>query len=416
MRDVFRVMVALLVFAACGEGGEPPEVCQTHAEQSIKVGESVDLIMCFVDPNALSMTYSAASSDEMVVTADMNAEVLRIEAIGPGSATVTVTARNSEDQLADAMVTVLVPNEPPVMAKRKLPPIYLRNGDNTTKTLSGYATDPDGSELTFTAVSADPSVMTASVSGAELTLTGISVGSTMVTVTATDNAGGELDMTVPAEVYTGEDWLLVDQFDRMGDWYLINDRSRVKLDNSELELWGTEPLWISAVITDQRVGGDWSVEALVAQLDSQGMPGILLRINNGRYPWLIFQVGEDVGADGKTYQLRLFDRREETWITIEDGTGDDVEIEVDEYIQIGMGRMNGEFWVAVGEHRLTPTMPNVRWGSINGVGLTSWSVIDEDSAGRITVDWIRIKATVSGPQSKVIRESSLLPDRIGRVR
>lgn len=419
MRNVFRVMVALLIFAACSEGGEPPEVCQTHAEQSIKPGESVDLVMCFVDPNALSMTYSATSSDLMVITAEMSAEVLTIEAIAPGSATVTVTARNAEGLATNAEVAVLVPNEPPVTAKRKLPPIYLRNGDNTTKTLSGYATDPDGSELTFTAVSADASVMTAIVSGAELTLTGISVGSTTVTVTATDNAGGELDMTVPAEVYTGEDWLVVDQFDRMGDWNL-GYNSDVKLDNSELEIWGIEPLSIGHVIAWQRIGGDWSVEALVAQLDDQGLPGLTLRINvqneNYRYPWLIFQVGEDEDADGKTYQLLLFDKREGTWIIIQDGTGDDVEVEVDEYIQIGMGRTDGEFWVAVGEHRLTPTMPNgIRWGKIDGVALSSWPVMIEELAGRITVDWIRIKATETG-QSKVRHEPLSLPGRIGRVR
>ena len=59
-------------------------------------------------------------------------------------------------------------------------------GHSVTVNLANAFEDPDGDTLTFTALSTDSTIATASVNASTLTVTGVSVGSTSVTVTATD--------------------------------------------------------------------------------------------------------------------------------------------------------------------------------------------------------------------------------------
>ncbi len=73
--------------------------------------------------------------------------------------------------------------------------------------LSGTFTDPDTDVLTFSVMSADESVVTATIADgtSKLTLTEVGPGSSVITVTATDGRGGmATDMfTVTVEMVTG---------------------------------------------------------------------------------------------------------------------------------------------------------------------------------------------------------------------
>ncbi|MYH17031.1 MAG: hypothetical protein F4149_17845 [Gammaproteobacteria bacterium] len=69
----------------------------------------------------------------------------------------------------------------------------LAPGGALTLDLSGSFRSRDGSDLTFTAASSEPSVAMASVDGSALTLRGLSDGSATITVTATDGGRNSLN-------------------------------------------------------------------------------------------------------------------------------------------------------------------------------------------------------------------------------
>ena len=62
-------------------------------------------------------------------------------------------------------------------------------GDSVSVSVAGNFTDPDGNTLSFSAVSSDDAVATASVSGSNVTINGVSAGTATVTVTARDPGG-----------------------------------------------------------------------------------------------------------------------------------------------------------------------------------------------------------------------------------
>ena len=80
------------------------------------------------------------------------------------------------------------PNRPPeVVAAPGV--VLLASGDAATISLSGVFRDPDGDALSYSAVSADPRVATATVAGSELRILGIRTGNAAIAVTAEDPQG-----------------------------------------------------------------------------------------------------------------------------------------------------------------------------------------------------------------------------------
>ena len=93
------------------------------------------------------------------------------------------------------------PNRTPV-AVGAIPPLSLVEGQSESVDVSAFFSDPDGDELTYTATSTDPAVLSVSISGSILTAEALSPGSVQVTVTATDPDGASaahvIDVTVEA--------------------------------------------------------------------------------------------------------------------------------------------------------------------------------------------------------------------------
>ena len=171
-----------------------PVALESPGALTLYLGSSVavDLSGAFSDPDGDALTYSAVSSSSpSVATATVSGSVLMVTAVSVGAATVTAAATDAggSNTAASQRFAVTVLNNPPAVVG-SLPALALRE-ENAAATvdLSGAFSDPDGDELTYSAVSSSPSVATATVSGSVLTVTAVSVGAATVTAAATD-AGG----------------------------------------------------------------------------------------------------------------------------------------------------------------------------------------------------------------------------------
>ncbi len=94
-----------------------PEVSTAIADQSVRVGETVevDLDGVFIDDDNDSLTLSAASSDTAKATVTVTGNTLTVTGVAVGSTTVTVTADDGKGGTADESfdVTVTAANTPP---------------------------------------------------------------------------------------------------------------------------------------------------------------------------------------------------------------------------------------------------------------------------------------------------------------
>ena len=169
-----------------------PHAVGTIPRQQVVEGRTatVSLGQYFRDPDADVLTYRASSAPSAVATATVQGSVLMIRAESSGTATVTVTARDPGGLTATQRFTVDVAsaNRAPERVGT-IPDQNITVGGMATLDLSPYFTDPDNDELSYTAMSSDIAVATATVSGAKLTVSGVAVGPTRVVVTAKDGEG-----------------------------------------------------------------------------------------------------------------------------------------------------------------------------------------------------------------------------------
>ena len=174
-------------------------------------GDQRNLSLYFSDPDADTLTYAAASSDTTKATVRVVDEtdeitMLYVTPVAAGTATITVTAADSEGASATQSytLTVIPENTGPSPAPNisKLPDQIIKVGGTATVDLSSYFTDADGDTLTYTASSADESKATVSVSSATLTITAVAEGTTTITARATDpgEAWAKLDGSVTVRV------------------------------------------------------------------------------------------------------------------------------------------------------------------------------------------------------------------------
>ena len=186
--------------AAPPPANNPPTV-RTIPDESLMVGEteSVTLSRYADDPEGDALTYSAASNNDAVATASVAGAELTITAVAVGTATITVTVSDgtsSVDRVFDVMVSAAPPVDPPVDPDPNERPEQeliddigideLRREGTIELDLSMYYDDPDGDDLSYTAISSNEMFATVSVSGSMLTITGAGVGTARITVTASD--------------------------------------------------------------------------------------------------------------------------------------------------------------------------------------------------------------------------------------
>ena len=179
---------------------QPPKQAQNRAPvasgsipaQTLTVGAAAGVQMSgyFSDPEADSLTYTARSDATSVATTQVSGDFLTITPVRAGSATITVTASDGSLRATQSIsVTVnSVPqpqNRAPV-ASGSIPAQTLTVGAAAAVQVSGYFSDPDGDNLTYTARSSATSVATGQISGDFLTITPVRAGRATITVTASD--------------------------------------------------------------------------------------------------------------------------------------------------------------------------------------------------------------------------------------
>ena len=142
----------------------------------------------FEDADGDVLGYRATTSDADVATAHMSKDAVVITAVAVGSATATVTASDGA-LTADWTISVVVRNAGPEVVGSLSDRRQSIPGSPLTVAASEAFDDPDGDALTYSAISSDEEVASASVSGGTVTLTPMAVGSVTITLTATDADG-----------------------------------------------------------------------------------------------------------------------------------------------------------------------------------------------------------------------------------
>ena len=189
-RSRFTIPAWLAVaVAACGDEPMPPVACGTIPQQTVTVGQKTLVVPCFEDPEMGALTLAAVSSDPDVATAEMLGDQVRIVAVSPGTASITVTATDPDGLAGELTFEALVPNRAPRLL-RELPPTRMHTEDPPLKlVLSEYFADPDGQQLTYGATSSDTAVASVAVTADTLVVAGGSQGEVTVSVTAADPGG-----------------------------------------------------------------------------------------------------------------------------------------------------------------------------------------------------------------------------------
>ena len=167
-----------------------PEAVGTIADRVVRAGSSatVDVAANFTDLDGDALRYFATSSDPARVSVSVSGSVVTVTGVAGGSATVTVTARDSAGLSARRRFHVTVPNRTPEAVGTVGNRAVERN-KSFSLDVSPYFSDPDDDDLTHIATSSSTARVTVSLSGSTLTITGEGVGTATITVTATDPGG-----------------------------------------------------------------------------------------------------------------------------------------------------------------------------------------------------------------------------------
>ena len=175
----------------------------------------VSLAGVFRDADGDSLTLTAASSDQAVAGMVLVAHESRLTVAGlsQGTATITVTAEDSDgNAVSDSFEVSVVaqqqqqqqqeppPNQAPTVASAIGDLTIVNESGASQVSLDGVFDDADGDSLTVTAASSDEAVATVSVASdySTLTVSARARGTATVTVTADDGNGGTVsdDFTV----------------------------------------------------------------------------------------------------------------------------------------------------------------------------------------------------------------------------
>ena len=140
----------------------------------------VEVASAFTGTNLM---YTAVSSDPSVTVAVTGA-VVALTPASVGMATVTVTARNSAGEATQTFEVTVKDVAPAAVGRLDDVTLLVEQPPHDVEVAGAFT----GTNLTYAAVSSDPSV-TVTVTGSVVTLTPASVGTATVTVTARNTAG-----------------------------------------------------------------------------------------------------------------------------------------------------------------------------------------------------------------------------------
>ncbi|MCY4559754.1 MAG: Ig-like domain-containing protein, partial [Chloroflexi bacterium] len=213
-----RGTATITVAAADGKGGtvedtftvtvkSAPVVASAIADVSgLEAGSTRDVSLTgvFSDADNDALTITAASSDGAKATVSVAADYasLTVAGVAEGSATVTVTAQDSDGNTVDDAFAVTVnaaqqqpANNAPAVASAIADATLVSESGTHQVALAGVFSDADNDDLTVTASSSAETVAAVSVASdrSALTVSAKSRGTATITVTAADGKGGTVD-------------------------------------------------------------------------------------------------------------------------------------------------------------------------------------------------------------------------------
>lgn len=150
----------------------------------------------FEDADGDDLTISVASSDETVVIATVVANSqIKIDEVGIGTSTITITADDGNGGMVsdEFIVTVseVANNAPTVVDPIDDQTILVEGFDAFQVNYSTTFADADGDDLTITVASSDETVVTATViQNNQIQVDEVGIGTSTITVTADDGNGG----------------------------------------------------------------------------------------------------------------------------------------------------------------------------------------------------------------------------------
>ena len=185
---------------------QPPQAVGAIVPVTLIAGSSatsVDLSGNFFDPDGDVLTYSAQSSDTGVVTVGVINSTITITPVAAGVTTVIVMVQDTSGLTITQNITITVnpaPNRAPVVVET-INPLTLTAGDSpTTIDMTDKFSDPDGDPLSYSVVSTDTRVATASVSNSTLAITPVAEGTTTVMIMVQDTEGLTITRNVTVTV------------------------------------------------------------------------------------------------------------------------------------------------------------------------------------------------------------------------
>ena len=188
----------------------PPMPVGTIDSLAVRLDADISLVVSgyFSDADGDELTYEAESSNDDVATASLADSTLTISGEAVGTATITITATDPVGASAMQAAVVSVKTAP---APDSIPPTHdMVVGNHVELDFSTFFTDEDGDELTYTAVTSNAAVATASVDGSVVTTTAAdaiaNAAGTVITltVTATDPAGLSAEQEAMVRVSAAE--------------------------------------------------------------------------------------------------------------------------------------------------------------------------------------------------------------------
>ncbi len=172
---------------------QPPTIAAIP-DQTIEVGQRLEIDMAISDPDSASTTYSVTSDTTGVAaTGPTDADTFWIYGVAEGTATITVSVGDGDGNSTTATFAVIVnpapiPNQPPTIDP--ISPQTVEVGQAIQTSLNYGDPDEPLEALTILASSSASEVATVYQSGQfELTIVGVAEGTANITVTVSDGHG-----------------------------------------------------------------------------------------------------------------------------------------------------------------------------------------------------------------------------------
>ncbi|WP_306010188.1 S-layer homology domain-containing protein [Bacillus sp. MMSF_3328] len=164
--------------------------------------KTIDLASVFSDPDGDALTYKVVSQDSSIAGAAVSGSLLKIKAETAGTSVITVTAEDGKGGKTSRSFTVRI-NRNPVASPIADQTLSLGSAARIIDLAQSFS-DPDGDELSLSAVSADSSIAQAALTGKVLKISAIGTGETTLTVTASDSFGGTVSQAFSVTVKPNE--------------------------------------------------------------------------------------------------------------------------------------------------------------------------------------------------------------------